>query len=192
MPKVIVKRQRKHKFPSCNFGTAYFWCCNETDLCLFLWVTENNDWTITSQTLFIRHKHNKPSVASPMMICNIQRFIPQNPSGIHYAGSHCCVRFVTERFLAPANNRKRRKSHSFALLSAGEKFWQLSCGKILIEILLLTGRINGEMFTNDLQHWEIHAYCTLKLELLWFKNMSQIVWIITQLKVLRCSNQQMQ
>lgn len=87
-----------------------------------VWATENNDWTRTTQTLFIRHEHNKPFVTLPVMIYSIQHIIPQIPTGIHYSG-----RYRAESLLSQANNRKPTKkqnkeqqNHVFAILSVGE------------------------------------------------------------------------
>lgn len=77
-----------------------------------VWVTENNDWTHTTQTLFIRHEHNKPFVALPVMIYSIQHIIPQTPTGIHYFAFHYSGRYSAESLLSQANNRKPTKNNN--------------------------------------------------------------------------------
>lgn len=76
-----------------------------------------------------------------MMICNIQHFIPQIPSGIHYVGFHCSARFVETElkgFLPRLTIENTEK-----VIHAAELQRNMS--------MLLTGCINWEMFTDDHQ-----------------------------------------
>lgn len=153
--------------------------------CILFCVTENNDWTVPPQTWFIQHKHNKPFVASPVMI-----YKSQNPSGIHYVGCHfgffLFVFFhahITERLLALGDNKKQTVIHLlFCLQVRNSDSWAVE------KYCCWQRCLNVEMFTSDLQDVDQTENTQLHIsQRLLF--MSMAAWITALLKVVQCSNQ---